>query len=256
MLQTLCWLLPPSTFKNRLLGKFGHSISPTARIGPAVVRRVARFEIGDGARISLFNVFSGMRLVHLDRYAAIESWNWVSAHPAFQEVDPQAGTFFLGYSAKLGSRNYVDASGTVVLRDYAAVGGHRVFIQTHEPDFTLYLQRVGRITIGHHSLVGSCAVMLKDAYLPDQSLLAANSTMTSASARDRKRGLYAGSPAVWKRETVGRYFDRAERFMTEFVVDGPMGVLDEDLNAARDTVTPEIPSADGPSRTDADTSLH
>ncbi|MEO3761513.1 hypothetical protein ABGB19_24945 [Mycobacterium sp. B14F4] len=241
MLQTLCWLLPPSALKNRILARFGHSISPSARIGPAVVRRVGRFEIGDGARISLFNVFSGLRLVHLDRYAAIESWNWISAHPAFQDVDPQAGTFYLGYSAKLGSRNYVDASGTVVLRDYAAVGGHRVFIQTHEPDFKKYLQRVGRITIGHHSLVGSCAVMLKGAYLPDQSLLAANSTMTSASARDRKRGLYAGSPAVWKRETIGRYFDRAERFMTEFVVDGPMGVIAEDLDAAKR----QIPSEPG-----------
>jgi acetyltransferase-like isoleucine patch superfamily enzyme len=194
---------------------------------------VARFEIGDGARISLFNVFRGLRLVHLDRFAVIESWNWISAYPAFQDVDPKAGTCYLGYSAKIGSRNYVDSSGTVVLRDYAAVGGHRVFIQTHEPDFERYLQRVGRITIGHHSLVGSCAVMLKGASLPDQSLLAANSTMTSACARDGKRGLYAGSPAVWKRETIGRYFDRAERAMTEFMVDGPMGVLDEDLDAAK-----------------------
>ena len=252
MLQTLCWLLPPSSFKNRLLCRFGHSISASARVGPVLVRSVARFEIGDGVRVSPFNVFSGLRLVHLDTYAAIEKWNWISAHPAFQEVDPQAGTFYLGYSAKLGSRNYVDASGTVVLRDYAAVGGHRVFIQTHEPDFKLYLQRVGRVTIGHHSLVGSCAVMLKDAFLPDQSLLAANSTMTSASARDRKRGLYAGSPAVWKRETEGRYFDRPERFMTEFVVDGPMGVLQEDLNAGK----PQIPSAGGRSHTDADPSLH
>ncbi|ULE33618.1 hypothetical protein [Mycobacterium sp. IDR2000157661] len=204
-----------------------------------MVRRVACLEIGDDARLGLFNVFSGLRMVHLDRYAVIESWNWVSANPAFRQVNPQAGTFFLGYSAKLGSRNYVDASGTVVLRDYAAVGGHRVFIQTHEPDFKLYLQRVGRITVGHHSLVGSCAVMLKDAYLPDQSLLAANSTMTSASARDRKRGLYAGSPAVWKRETIGRYFDRLERSMTEFAVDGPMGVLEEDLDAAKRQLSAE-----------------
>jgi acetyltransferase-like isoleucine patch superfamily enzyme len=211
---------------------FGHSISPTARIGPTIVRQVARFEIGDHVRISLFNVFKGVNLVHLDRFAAIESWNWISAHPAFQEVNPQAGTFFLGYSAKLGSRNYVDCSGTVVLRDYGAVGGHRCFIQTHEPDFHGYRQMVGRVTVGHHSLVGSCAVMLKDAYLPDQSLLGANSTMTSRSALERKRGLYAGSPAVWKCETIGLYFDRTARQMTEFIVDGPMGALEEDLPAS------------------------
>jgi hypothetical protein len=81
--------------------------------------------------------------------------------------------------------------------------------------------------------------------------------MTSASARDHKRGLYAGSPAVWKRDTVGRYFDRPERFMTEFVVDGPMGVLEEDLNAGRDAAANrQIPSGEGPSHTDAGTSLH
>lgn len=70
--------------------------------------------------------------------------------------------------------------------------------------------------------------MLKDSHLPDQSLLAANSTMTRGSTPESKRGLYAGSPATWKRETTGEYFDRDTLSMTEHVIDSPMGVLPED----------------------------
>lgn len=229
MLEMLCWLLlPPSSFKNRVLGLFGHRIAGTARIGPTVVRNVGRFELGEGTRIGAFNVVRGLGLVRFDDYAAIESWNWISAHPAFQQLDARAGTLFLGYGAKLGSRHYADCSGTIVVREYAAVGGNRCLLQTHEPDFAHKRQTVGRITVGHHSLVGSRAVMLKDSHLPDQSLLAANSTMTRGSTPESKRGLYAGSPATWKRETTGEYFDRDTLSMTEHVIDSPMGVLPED----------------------------
>lgn len=234
MLEMLCWLLlPPSSFKNRALRLFGHSIAGTARIGPTIVLNIGRFEVGEGVRFGLFNVVRGLSLVRFEDYSAMESWNWISAHPAYQQVDSKAGTFFVGYGAKLGSRHYADCSGTIVLREYAAVGGNRCLLQTHEPDFVHRRQTVGRVTVGHHSMVGSRAVMLKDSHLPDQSILAANSTMTQRSTPEAKRGLYAGSPASWKRETHGAYFERNTLTMTEHVIDSPMGVLSEDRSTGR-----------------------
>ncbi|MBJ7339110.1 hypothetical protein [Mycolicibacterium sp.] len=227
MLEVLCWLLPASRFKNRLLCLFGHAISADAKVNTVLVLGVGRFELAPGSAINSFNVFKGLSTVGLEDHAVIGSWNWISADRSFQAIDSAAGTLFLGYCAKIGSRNYVDNSGTVVVREYGGIGGNRCLIQTHEPDFASCHQTVGRVTIGHHSLVGSCAVMLKGAHLPNQSLLAANSTMTSHSSPENKPGLYAGSPAVWKRCTSGQYFDRVGR-MTEFRVDGPMGVLEED----------------------------
>jgi acetyltransferase-like isoleucine patch superfamily enzyme len=230
MLELLCWLLLPSKLKNRLLCRFGHVISADANVGVVIVMGVGRFELGRGSTINHFNVFRGLSSVRMEDHAEMGSLNWVSADPAFQSADPEAGTLFLGYCAKIGNRNYIDCSGTVVVREYGGIGGNRCLIQTHEPDYINCRQTVGRVTIGHHSSVGSNAVMLKGAYLPDQSLLAANSTMTGQSIPECKSGLYAGSPAVWKKDAPGKYFDRIGK-MTERIVDARMGVLEEDRSS-------------------------
>jgi acetyltransferase-like isoleucine patch superfamily enzyme len=222
LLQIFCWLLPPSRLKNALLRRFGHQISTTASVGPILVSGVARFEIGEGARINPFNVFKDLSLARLDEGAWIASWNWVSAAPEFQQIDPQAGTFHVQRGGKIGSRNYLDCSGTIIVREYGWVGGNRVYMQTHEPDLEKCSQTVGRIVIGHHALVSSCAVLLKGAYLPDQSILETNSTMLATSS-DGRRGVYAGSPATWKGETRGEWFQRTGLVMTEHIIDERMG---------------------------------
>jgi acetyltransferase-like isoleucine patch superfamily enzyme len=229
-LELVCWLMPPFALKNRLLARFGHDVASTARIGPTIAVDVMKFSIGEHVRIGLFNVFRGMSEVRMEDYAIVDSWNWISAHPSFQQLDPKAGTLFLGVRARIGSRCYVDCSGTVIIRAFAEVGGHRCLLQTHEIDYERKVQTAGRITVGHHSFVGSCAVMLKDSVLPDQSLLAANATMTRGSAVEEKRGLYAGSPAKWKRETTGDFFDDVTYWTVDNVVDGAMGVSDEDVD--------------------------
>lgn len=229
MIQIFCWLLPASGFKNRLLKLFGHDIHRTAHVGPNLVIGVSKFEIEEYARLGPFNVIRGVRLAHLGRYSMVESWSWITAHPIYRTVDENAGTLFMGVCARLGSRSYVDCSGTVVLRAFSALGGNRCFLQTHEPNFDEDAQTVGRVTLGHHSLVGSCAVLLKGAYLPDQSILAANSTMVRSSADEASQsGLYAGAPAKWRRELAGEWFTRNTYYTSGYHVDEPLGVRAED----------------------------
>ena len=230
ILESLCWLLPASRLKNVLLQKAGRAVASSASIGPMLVWRVGRIDIGDNVRIGLLNTIRGLSHAVFEEGAIVESWNWISAHPGYQTVDSGAGTLYLGTGAKIGSRNYIDCSGTVVLREYSQLGGNRCLVQSHQPDYGTASQHVGRITIGHHSQVASCAVLLKGAYLPDQSLLAANSTMMARLNFDAKRGLYAGSPAVWKRPTSGDFFEAQGGYaMDTYVVDEPMGVLADDL---------------------------
>ena len=229
MTQIFFWLLPASRLKNRLLRMFGHDIHPLSHIGPNLVVGVVKFEIGEAAAIGPFNVIRGMGLVRLSEYSIINSWNWISAHPVYRKVDPNAGTLFLGTCARIGSRNYLDSSGTIVIKAFAYVGGNKCLLQTHEPHFATDRQSVGRITVGHHSMVGSRAVLLKGAALPDESLLAANSTLVRGS-KDLRKGLYAGSPAVWKRETEGDWFTRNTYTMGGHIIDEPMGVLPNDLD--------------------------
>jgi acetyltransferase-like isoleucine patch superfamily enzyme len=229
VIQILCWLMPASRLKNRLLRMFGHDVHPSAHIGPNLVVGVSKFEIGQTAAIGPFNVFRGLGLVRLSEYSIVNSWNWISAHPIYRTVDPDAGTLFLGTCARIGSRNYLDSSGTIVIKAFSYVGGNKCLLQTHEPDFATDQQSVGRITIGHHSMVGSRAVLLKGAELPDESLLAANSTLVRAS-RARRKGLYAGSPAAWKRDTEGDWFSRNTYTMGGHIIDEPMGILRNDLD--------------------------
>lgn len=241
LIQSPFWLLPASSIKNRVLRLFGHRIALTARIGPSVVVGVKSVEIGEYARIEMFNVFRGLSMLHIGDYAIVESWNWISAHPIYQHIDADAGTLYMGFRAKLGSRNYLDCSGTIAIRPYGTVGGNRCLLQTHQPDFQNDRQTAGRITVGRHASIGSCAVLLKGAFLPDRSILAANSTLTAGASRERRPGLYAGSPAKWKKELGGAWFERHSYEMTDHVIEEPMGVTADDAIALEvpDRPTPE-----------------
>jgi acetyltransferase-like isoleucine patch superfamily enzyme len=223
-LEVLCWLLPPSGLKNAILRRFGHRISTTAHIGPVLAFGVTRFEIGEHVRINPLNVIKDLSLVRLDDEVWINSWNWISAAPEFQLVSPEAGVLHIGRGGKVGSRNYLDCSGTIIIRPYGWVGGNRTFLQTHDVDLKNEQQKAGRIVIGHHSLVHSCSVLLMGAYLPDQSVLATNSTMLASTANEERRGVYAGSPATWQGETGGQWFERTGVVMTDHVIDGPIGL--------------------------------
>lgn len=221
ILELLCWLLPASRRKNSILRKFGHDISDEARIAPVIVAGVGRFEIGPNAQIWPFSVFKGLSLVRVAEFGLIKSWCWISAAREFQAVDPRAGTLDLEFGSGVGARSYLDCSGAIIVHPYANIGGNRAFVQTHEPDLVNERQTAGRVEIGHHSLIASCTVLLKGAYLPPQSVLAANSTLLASD--ERRSGVYAGSPATWKRPTTGHWFERTDHFMTEHIVDAPMG---------------------------------
>ena len=207
---------------------FGHDIHPSAHIGPNLVVGVVKFEIGQTAAIGPFNVFRGLGLVRLSEYSIVNSWNWISAHPVYRNVDSNAGTLFLGTCARIGSRNYLDTSGTIVIKAFSYVGGNKCLLQTHEPHFATDQQSVGRITVGHHSMVGSRAVLLKGAELPDESLLAANSTLVGAN-RELRKGLYAAPRGV-EAQDRGRVVLRNTYTMGGHIIDEPMGILPGDLD--------------------------
>lgn len=235
-LEVACWLLPASRRKNALLRHFGHRISESASIGPTIALGVGRFEVGDAVRVNTGNVFKGLSLVRLDQGAWIASWNWITAAPEFQAVDAFAGTLHMQRGSKVGSRNYLDCSGTIVIRSYGWVGGNRTYLQTHEPDLVNERQTAGRIVVGHHSLVHSCAVLLKGAVLPDKSVLETSSTLLAAVDLPR-RGIYSGSPARWIGDTEGDWFERTELVMTDPIIEGTMGP-----EGGPPTVAPVTPS--------------
>jgi acetyltransferase-like isoleucine patch superfamily enzyme len=185
--------------------------------------------MGQYAHIGLLNVIRNLSYLGLEDYARMDQWNWISAHPVYQSVDAEAGTLFMATSSRLGSRCYLDCSGTISIRHYGFVGGHGCMLHTHTADYSCDMQTIGRITVGHHSMVCSRAVVLCGSFIPERSLVAANSTFTPRSSRDRKPGLYAGNPAVWKRDTPGSgWFVRRTYSTHGHGIKGPMGILPDD----------------------------
>ncbi|MDF0531087.1 hypothetical protein P0W64_01500 [Tsukamurella sp. 8F] len=235
--ELLCWLLPASRVKNLVLRRvFRRSVAPSARIGPTLLLGVREVEIGEGVTVEAGNAFRGLSRLHLGAEAKVGSWNWVSAHPVYQEIDPAAGTLFVDYRAKIGSRCYVDASGTVTLGRYAVLGGNRCTVQTHEPDFEAAVQTVGRIDLEDYAFASTASVLLKGARLPERSLLAAHATLVAPRSDDDRRpgGLYVGTPARYRRPVDGEYFRRTENVMTEHRIDSPQGAIDS-LRAVADS---------------------
>lgn len=218
------WLLPASGLKNRLLRNFGHEIAATARVGPTIVLGAGKFVIGNDCYFGPFNVFKHTSLVYLEDEAGIRAWNWISAAPAYQTLDPGAGSLVMLHGARIEGRNYLDCSGTIEIGAFSAIGGVRCLLQSHEPDLSAPKQVAGRVVVGHHCIVGSCAVMLKGAELPPQSVLAANSIMTGKRLDDPKPGVYGGCPAKYLAPASGKWFERTINPMTEVAIDGVMGL--------------------------------
>ncbi len=233
IIETLIWLMPATSLKNALLRRFGHEIAASARIGPNLVVGVAKAEIGADTVIGPFNTIKGLSLFVLGEASGIGSWNWISAHPAYQAVDPRAGTLALGYGARIESRSYIDCSGTIQIGAYSAVGGQRCILQSHEPNVRKMIQTVGRIEIGHHTTVGSSVMILAGAVVPEKSILAANSTMTGKPLPDPKPGVYGGTPVRFLAPLSGDWFEREQIHMTEIAIDVPMGIDREALDKGR-----------------------
>lgn len=222
LFEFFCWLMPATQVKNNVLRRLGHSIGATASIAPILVFGVERFELGERCRLMPFSLFRGLRLVQLDDIAAISSWNWIFAEPEYQALDNDAGSLYMESGSIIGARNALDCSGSIHIGEFANLGS-RTYLQTQEVDVASGQMTAGRIVIGQRAVISSCSFVLKGSTVPPQSVLAANSTFTPASAPDLRRGLYAGAPATWKVDTQGDAFVRTEQTMSVHVVDGDLG---------------------------------
>ncbi|MGV9800984.1 acyltransferase [Mycobacterium sp. NPDC003449] len=226
MIEPLVWLLPGSGVKNRLLRRFGHDISGSARIGPVLAFNVGRAVVGAGATIGALNLLRSLRLLEMGDGATLGSLNTVSAHPAYQALHPDAGCLIMGAGAILTSRHTVDCSGVVRIGDMAAVAGHRTTILSHEIDITANVQVAGQVVIGERSAVLTNCLVLKGAVLPPRSLLVADSMLIRVRELNPAPGIYGGSPAQFIRSNPTDdegWFERRDSATTALRVDLPRG---------------------------------
>jgi acetyltransferase-like isoleucine patch superfamily enzyme len=118
----------------------------------------------------------------------------------------------IGEFGALTNRHYVDSSGQVILRPFAAIARVRNIILSHELDYAENKTEPGRVVLGRNAVTTAGCILLKDSYLPERSVLAAGSVLPRA-----KEGvdmpasaLYGGAPARFIRELKeNQWWDRA-----------------------------------------------
>jgi acetyltransferase-like isoleucine patch superfamily enzyme len=201
-LSLIIWLLPNSGVKRWALRALGNNIAESATTGSTLVLGCGTFSLGDDCIVSKFNIFKGLAHIRMDGKNFIGSWNQFTAASEFQNYSDRVGLLWMKEQSFVTNRHYIDCSGQVILEPYAAVGGIKSIIQTHELDIAENVTTVGRVVFGEKAVSSTACVMLKDSYLPKRSMLAAGAVLVKAKPGGNlpESGLYAGAPARFVKE--------------------------------------------------------
>ncbi len=196
VLSLVFWMLPAGAVKNMVLRLLGNEIGRGADLGPNLVLRCGRFSCGAGSSIGAFNVFRNLAAVELGDHAFIGGFNQVTAAPAYQRIDRDAGRLVLAAGAGIVNRHYLDCSGGIRLGRMAMLAGVRSIFQSHELDLRHNRATAAPIAVGEFTFTGTRVLVLAGASVPARSIVAAGSVWVRGSDPARP-GLHAGNPARW-----------------------------------------------------------
>ncbi len=208
----------PWRLKRWVLNRFYNcQLEPSARIGLSLVLNTP-IAMAENSRIGHLNIIKDLQKLALAQGAAIGNLNYISAVPAnskkhFHDEDNRAPELILGEYASIVGRHFFDCSNRITIGAYAIIAGLRTSFFTHGIDIVNSMQRSAPINIGKHSMVGTCCVLLKGANLPDNSTLAANSTLHKAFQTPYR--VYSGVPAAEIKSLPedSQFFSRTSRFV-------------------------------------------
>lgn len=195
-LLSLC--LPWSLRRLVLASLLRYSIHKTARIGFSLICP-AHLNMGPGSYIGHLNVCkSGVELIHLGKGAIIGNLNWITgeslmATSHFQKEVGRRPELHVHDHAAITNRHYIDCTATVTIGRFSTFAGIRSVILSHSIDLMNNVQSAKPVSVGEYCFVGTIAVLLSGARLPDYSVLGANSLLNKPYSEPYC--LYAGSPA-------------------------------------------------------------
>lgn len=208
----------PWRIRRRILNRFlGYKIHPTAHIGWSVIL-AGRVELDAGASIGHLNVCRGLDLLRLGVNSIVGNLNWVTGAPSDSQVHFAAQRdrrpeLIIADHAALTNRHLLDCTNSVRIGRFSTVAGFRSQFLTHSIDVRESRQWSHPIEIGEYCFVGTGCILLGGSRLPNFSILAAGSVLREL--YDQERGIYAGVPAVWKREISEdwKYFTRTDGYV-------------------------------------------
>ena len=221
-LVTIVAALPASELKNSLLRRLGWAIGNGVRIGPCLVSRVDRVEIGDGAYIGSFNVIRDLAMLTLGEHAEICHWNWVTAAKELGDAGA-ACLLDLKPHSNITARHYLDCSGGIRVGTHSAIGGVRSTLITHGISAASWPARTRRkssthtcspIEIGDYCLISSNVQVSPGTVVGSRIVVGMGATIAG---RLMDPGLYMQSRAKLVKSDLGGEPFPAEAGHTETV---------------------------------------
>lgn len=189
----------------------GYDIAKSADIGFSFIR-IAQAEIGSGSKIGHLTVIRNLEKLVLEPDVVIGTFNWIFGMLPSTEyftAEPQRQSILImRKGSALTSRHIVDCTATVTIGAYATVAGYGSQIITHGIDIKTNRQSSGAVLIGDYAMIGTRVIVLKNARIPDRSVVGAGSTFMGAP--ESSGGLWSGVPAKRVREIDENveYFNR------------------------------------------------
>ena len=215
--QVILFILPWNIRKFILKKMLGFSLGPQSRIGFSVVK-ARKVHLADGASIGHGNIIKGLEELSLGVNAIIGNGNWISANPLkcephyIGEVD-RYPALILEDEAAITARHSFDCTNKVSIGRFSIIGGWSSTFLTHAIDLYESKQSSKAIIIGDYCFVGTGVIVTKGAILPNFSVLAAGSCLTSNYSQQWT--LYGGVPAreVKGIDRAAAYFRRERGFV-------------------------------------------
>lgn len=198
----------------------GFQIEKTAYISRWSLIMPRRLEMGQGSFIGSCTLCKGLELLRIDDFGRIGALNWITAFPLgtksrhFELDSERKPWLIVERHAAITNRHLIDCTDKVVLGAFSTFAGFRSQILTHSIDLNAARQRCKPVRIGHHCFVGTACVCLGGSFLPDNSVLGAQSLLNKE--HDKEGYLYGGVPAkpIQPVDREDEYFLRTTGFVT------------------------------------------
>lgn len=211
LLQVFLFIFPWKIRRILLCNIYNYDIHPTAGIGFSILLP-KKLKMEKDSRIHNFVICKKIDKLHMSVDSGIATMTFITGFGTdnsqhFKHIANRNCELVMGKSSGITSRHFIDCNGGVYIGDYTTVAGIRSQILTHSIDVYNNRQHASSVVIGKYCFIGTSAIILPGATVPDYSVIAAGSVVTKGLKESRM--LYAGNPAVAKKPII---FDELSYF--------------------------------------------
>ncbi len=213
VLQLAILFFPWRVRRLLLVKLLGYQIHPAARIARSLVLS-DRVVLGEGAVIKNLTLIKALTELIIEPHGRIGNLNWIAgSHGSDSSViaaEPgRNSALFVGESASITNRHYLDCTNRITIGRFTTVGGFRSQFMTSSIDHSTRRLSSSPIDIADYCFIGTGVVISKGAGLGRCCVLGAGSTLTHRV--DSPYKIVSGCPAQPVRDLnpTNLYFSRA-----------------------------------------------